>query len=176
VAPSPAIFYASDERALPPAVRSWLAAQSYPLLVVNRAADDIRPEVEAARGDLMVEGEFGRVDGDDVMLRQVLSHLFRNALEACVAATVVPHIAVAGSIDREQGTVQVTVTDNGPGFPRQVEDSMFRPFVTTKARGTGLGLALVQKIVVLHNGRVAAVPHNRGARVSFTLPLAETGD
>jgi nitrogen fixation/metabolism regulation signal transduction histidine kinase len=49
---------------------------------------------------------------------------------------------------------------------------MFRPFVTTKARGTGLGLALVQKIVVTHNGRVTAGNADEGgARIVVTLPL-----
>jgi signal transduction histidine kinase len=49
---------------------------------------------------------------------------------------------------------------------------MFRPFFTTKARGTGLGLALVQKIIVTHNGRVlAANADEGGARLMVTLPL-----
>ncbi len=50
--------------------------------------------------------------------------------------------------------LRMTVTDNGPGVDPAVAARMFRPFFTTKARGTGLGLALVQKIVVTHNGRV----------------------
>jgi signal transduction histidine kinase len=51
---------------------------------------------------------------------------------------------------------------------------MFRPFVTTKARGTGLGLALVQKIVVTHNGRVSAGnADGGGARLVVTLPVAK---
>ena len=50
---------------------------------------------------------------------------------------------------------------------------MFRPFFTTKARGTGLGLALVQKIIVTHNGRVTAPTQGQpgGARFVVTLPL-----
>jgi signal transduction histidine kinase len=53
---------------------------------------------------------------------------------------------------------------------------MFRPFFTTKARGTGLGLALVQKIVVTHNGRVAAsADSNGGTRLVVTLPLGRAG-
>ena len=50
---------------------------------------------------------------------------------------------------------------------------VFQPFVTTRARGTGLGLALVQKIVVIHNGRVAVQPEpGGGSRFIVTLPLA----
>jgi signal transduction histidine kinase len=53
---------------------------------------------------------------------------------------------------------------------------MFRPFVTTKAQGTGLGLALVQKIVVMHNGRVSASNLEEGGAVlEMTLPVPEPG-
>jgi signal transduction histidine kinase len=141
--------------------------------IVARAAEDIRSEVAARGGQLEIRGDFGRVDGDDVLLRQAVSNLCRNALEACLDAGVTPHIVLDGAVDREQRTIRVTVTDNGPGITAAVAERMFRPFFTTKARGTGLGLALVQKIVVTHNGRVAHVPFDQpGARVGFTLPLS----
>ena len=108
-----------------------------------------------------------------MLLRQAVSNLFRNALEACVDNHVAPKIVTEGTVDREQKVLRVTVTDNGPGISPTVAERMFRPFFTTKARGTGLGLPLVQKIIVTHNGRVGAVNHEGGARVAFTLPLAE---
>ena len=145
--------------------------------VVSRAADDIVKEVRARNGELTILGEFGRVDGDDVLLRQAVSNLCRNALEACVDAGVTPRIDIQGSVDRHARVARVTVTDNGPGMTPKVAERMFRPFFTTKARGTGLGLALVQKIVVTHNGRVAAVPYGQtGARLQVTLPLSERGN
>ena len=142
--------------------------------VVERAADDIRAEVLSRNGELSIRGHFGRVDGDDVLLRQAVSNLFRNALEACVDGGVTPRIVVEGTVDREQKTLKVVVSDNGPGIKPAVAERMFRPFFTTKARGTGLGLALVQKIIVTHNGRVGAVAQDQGgAHLAFTLPLAE---
>ena len=141
--------------------------------VVTRAADDIRGEIQARGGELLVRGDFGRIEGDDVLLRQAVSNLFRNAFEACVDAGITPRIAIDGTVDREQKLLRVIVSDNGPGITASVAERMFRPFFTTKARGTGLGLALVQKIIVTHNGRVGMMPAEEGARVTFTLPLAD---
>ena len=68
---------------------------------------------------------------------------------------------------------RITVTDNGPGIDPGGGPTIFRPFFTTKARGTGLGLALVQKIVVTHNGRVSAVnADGGGARLTVTFPVS----
>ena len=142
------------------------------LAIAERAAEEIRGEVRTRGGAIIVRGEYGRVDGDEVLLRQAFSNLCRNALEACTPATGAPQIVLEGTVDRSQDVLRVTVTDNGPGIDAGVADRMFRPFVTTKAQGTGLGLALVQKIVVTHNGRVAAAAAERGgARLSVTLPL-----
>jgi signal transduction histidine kinase len=141
--------------------------------IVERAADDIRAEVHARGGELTITGQFDQVEGDDVLLRQAVSNLFRNALEACVDTHVAPKIVAEGAVDREQKLLRITVTDNGPGISPSVAERMFRPFFTTKARGTGLGLPLVQKIIVTHNGRVGPITHGGGARIAFTLPLAE---
>jgi len=105
-----------------------------------------------------------------VLLRQAFSNLLRNAVEACADASTVPHIIVDGRI--EGSSVRVNVDDNGPGVPAADRERVFRPFVTTKGRGTGLGLALVQKIIVTHNGRIqiAAAPSG-GASFQLMLPL-----
>jgi signal transduction histidine kinase len=143
--------------------------------IADRAADEIRGEVRGRGGDVIVRGEYGVVDGDEVLLRQAFSNLCRNALEACHDAGVPPQIAVEGTVDRRQSMLRISVTDNGPGIDPAVADRMFRPFFTTKAHGTGLGLALVQKIIVTHNGRVAAATASGGgARLMVTLPLRAT--
>ncbi len=142
-------------------------------VIAERAAEEIRTDVTARGGEVVVTGDFAEVEGDEVLLRQAFSNLTRNALEACADAHVVPSVTVAGVLDRAQGTLRVSVTDNGPGVSAAVASTMFRPFVTTKARGTGLGLALVQKIVVTHNGRVSAVNADAGgARLTVTLPVS----
>jgi signal transduction histidine kinase len=141
--------------------------------LVERAADEIRADVRARGGDVSVSGHFGRVEGDEVLLRQALSNLCRNAFEACDQARIVPRIAIEGHWDEVHGMLRISISDNGPGVPDNVADRVFRPFFTTKAQGTGLGLALVQKIVVTHNGRVTVTNDDSGgARFVVTLPAS----
>jgi signal transduction histidine kinase len=117
-------------------------------------------------------GEFVPVDGDEVLLRQAFSNLCRNALEACTDVGIKPEITIEGVRDEAQELLRISVIDNGPGISEDVAPKMFQPFVTTRARGTGLGLALVQKIIVTHNGRVTAQgEEGGGTRFVVTLPV-----
>ena len=141
--------------------------------IAERAADEIRQEATARGGRVEVRGEFAPVEGDEVLLRQAFSNLCRNALEACTDAQKAPTVVIAGHVDAAQRTFRIDVTDNGPGIDPAAGPRIFRPCLSTKARGTGRGRALVQKIIVTHNGRVTA--SNRaegGARFTVTLPLA----
>ena len=141
-------------------------------VIAERAAEEIGGEARARGGSVTVRGEFAKVEGDEVLLRQAFSNLCRNALEACAGADIPPHVIIEGFADRAQGTLRINVIDNGPGIDAALVPRMFRPFFTTKPRGTGLGLALVQKIVVTHNGRVtAATDEAGGGRLTVTLPL-----
>ncbi len=146
------------------------------LAIAERAADEIRAEARTRGGDVRVTGIFDVVPGDEVLLRQAMSNLCRNALEACSEANVPPLIGIHGAIDRTQRAQVMTVTDNGTGVTANVTARMFRPFFTTKKTGIGLGLALVQKIIVTHNGRVtAANGAEGGAQITVTLPLGTDG-
>jgi len=141
--------------------------------ICERAADEIRADARALGGDVEVRGEFVAVEGDDVLLRQAFSNLLRNAVEACAGASVAPAIVIRSEIDLAQKLSRIAVNDNGPGIEVASRERIFRPFFTSKRTGTGLGLALVQKIIVFHNGRVsvAASPQG-GASLQITLPLA----
>ena len=137
-------------------------------ILAEKAAEEIRPEATARGGEVVVKGHFGVVEGDEVLLRQAFSNLCRNALEACAGS---PRIVVEGG-NEGPATLRVSVTDNGPGVDPALAERIFRPFFTTKAQGTGLGLALVQKIIVTHNGRVSAAnAEGGGACLTVTLPL-----
>jgi len=120
------------------------------------------------------EGVFGDAGGDEGLLRQALLNLARNAAEACAIATGGGRVVVRGEIvhGEEAALQRISVCDNGPGIPTSVLPKLFRPFFTTKAKGTGLGLAVVQKIIVQHGGQVEV--QNRpegGAEFIVTLPL-----
>ena len=142
-------------------------------VICERAADEIRADARALGGGVEVRGEFGVIDGDEVLLRQAFSNLLRNALEACAGASTPPHVVVQSELDPVQKAWRISVNDNGPGIAEAHRERVFQPFFTMKRNGTGLGLALVQKIIVFHNGRVtvASAPQG-GASFQLTLPLA----
>ena len=118
--------------------------------------------------------------GDATQLRQVIHNLLQNAQDAVhdqADSERAPRIDVLTEAIRYQtsdGTrrtaVRLTIADNGPGFASKILARAFEPYVTSKPRGTGLGLAMVRKIVEEHGGRVDL--HNRqdgGAKVSVLL-------
>jgi PAS domain S-box-containing protein len=141
--------------------------------ICERAVEEIRSDARVLGGDVDVKGEFGAVEGDEVLLRQAFSNLLRNAVEACAGAAVVPQVTIQSAIDRKQHLVRIAVNDNGPGIAPASRERVFRPFFTSKRNGTGLGLALVQKIIVFHNGRVVAgASPVGGASLQITLQVA----
>lgn len=140
--------------------------------ICERAAEEVRAEARALGGDVELRGDFGDLEGDDVLLRQAFSNLLRNAVEACADASVAPMIVIQSEIDPAQKVSRIAVNDSGPGIPPATRERVFRPFFTSKRNGTGLGLALVQKIIVFHNGRVVASESPQGgASLQITLPL-----
>jgi signal transduction histidine kinase len=134
--------------------------------VVRKAVHDVDPEGAV----VVVSGDFGEVEGDEALLRQAFSNLVRNAVEACRGAGIAPRVEVQGAIV-DDSVIVVTVGDNGPGLPATGRDRLFQPFFTTKQEGTGLGLALVLKFIVTHNGQVRAGDRpGGGALFSVRLP------
>ena len=136
--------------------------------LVRRAADEFALELPQTTVD--VQGHFGEIEGDEVLLRQVFGNLIRNAAEACEVSGVVPRVEIRGQADGR--TCRISVDDNGPGVPEPARGKIFQPFFTTRSRGTGLGLAIVQKLVVNHNGRVSVGDSALGgASFQMVFPL-----
>ena len=145
-------------------------------VVCERAAEELRADARKHGGDITVRGEFGALDGDEVLLRQAFTNVIRNAVEACAGASLAPVIVVRSELDSAQKTMRIAVEDSGPGVDPAARERVFQPFVTSKRNGTGLGLALVQKIIVFHNGRVTVgTSPLGGASFQISLPMyAET--
>ncbi|MBI3046966.1 MAG: PAS domain-containing protein [Acidobacteria bacterium] len=140
-------------------------------VLARRASDELRHDLPGGT-TVTVTGEFADIQGDEVLLRQMFGNLLRNAAEACDAAGRTPAIVIDGRVDRARGTCAVTVSDNGPGIAPADRERVFQPFFTTRTRGTGLGLAVVQKIAVVHNGRASVAASAAGASIELTFPLA----
>lgn len=117
------------------------------------------------------------VDADAIRLRQVVHNLIKNAQEA-VATTHAPEVKVTTQCVTASDALfaEFRVMDNGPGFDQDTLHHAFEPYVTTKVKGTGLGLAVVKKIVEEHGGTLWAENQDSGgACVVLRLPgrLAE---
>jgi signal transduction histidine kinase len=83
-------------------------------------------------------------------------------------------VVIQGDVERAQKLSRIAVDDNGPGIEPAARERVFRPFFTTKRNGTGLGLALVQKIIVFHNGRISVGSSPLGgASMQITLPIGQ---
>lgn len=122
---------------------------------------------------LNLAADLPAVQGDATQIRQVIHNLLQNAQDA-LAGIAAPRIEIGTAL--RAGRVELSVTDNGAGFPEHLMKRAFEPYVTTKPRGTGLGLSIVRKIVEEHHGEVAisnVAP--RGARVVIMLPAAIQG-
>jgi two-component system, LuxR family, sensor kinase FixL len=110
---------------------------------------------------------------DRVQMEQVLNNLLRNAIDALLSSSGASRSIVigAGVVDR---TVEITVADSGPGIADEVRSRIFEPFVTTKADGMGMGLAISRSIVEAQGGRLRLVATGEGGtRFAFDLPIAE---
>lgn len=117
---------------------------------------------------LRLDGEASWAMVNRVQIQQVLVNLIRNAIEAMAESTrreLVVATASGGS-----GMIEVSVADSGPGLSEAVSSELFKPFVTTKPEGMGVGLAICQTIIDAHGGKIWVEPNNYGGTIfRFTV-------
>jgi two-component system, LuxR family, sensor kinase FixL len=110
---------------------------------------------------------------DMLQIEQTLLNLLRNSIDAITEAKQVNGTISIAAVYEGGNRVEIQVADNGPGFPPGFLDSPFLPFSSEKAQGLGVGLPLCRSIVEAHGGRLWFTRNVRGARVHFTVPVAE---
>jgi C4-dicarboxylate-specific signal transduction histidine kinase len=135
---------------------------------------------EASRYNIFVRTELAMdlpdVLGDRIQLQQVLMNLMMNGIEAMKDANNLRELVVESQL-AENEQVLVAVNDTGAGLPTQKSEQIFNAFFTTKAHGTGMGLAISRSIVESHGGRIwAANKEPRGASFRLSLPTKIEAD
>lgn len=135
---------------------------------------------EVAEKDIVFSTDFGGFDNialicDDGMIRQVITNLVQNAVDAMREAGE-GKFKVLVNVGVDDNAITITVTDNGPGLPRQSGVDLTAPYVTFRDKGTGLGLAIVRKITEDHNGRLvlgaSTIKGYKGAMISIVFATA----
>lgn len=148
------------------------------MVAMGALVERVLGEARETFGDVsfLSSGQFTDVAGDEGLLRQALLNLVRNAGETAPEARKLSgsagRVEVIGAVEERAGRrmQRVAVCDNGPGIAEENLAKIFLPFYTTKNSGTGLGLAVVQKIAVQHGGSAEA--QNRpGGGAEFILWL-----
>jgi C4-dicarboxylate-specific signal transduction histidine kinase len=113
------------------------------------------------------------VIGDHVLLQQVMVNLMMNAMDAMAETPAGRRLMTVRSDGGTEDRVAVSVRDAGSGLPGPLDGHLFEPFVTTKAHGIGIGLAIARTIVESHRGSIDARNNPEGgATFSVTLPCS----
>jgi two-component system, LuxR family, sensor kinase FixL len=113
------------------------------------------------------------VRGDRVQLQQLLLNLVANACEA-MRAGAAPKVLTLTTLHASDNSVQIVVSDNGPGVPSAQVDSIFDAFFTTKAQGLGMGLPICRQIAQMHGGALNLDAGSGGASFRLSLPARRT--
>lgn len=110
---------------------------------------------------------------DKIQIQQVLLNLMQNAIEAMHATAPKLRRIHIETKRNEADAIEVTLTDTGPGFPKDLIHKVFMPFFTTKAHGRGMGLAICRSIIEAHGGQFTINPNTTNdSWIRFTLPLS----
>ena len=120
-----------------------------------------------------MSGDLPKLQLDKDAITRVLINLIKNSIESKKQKTKL-NVVIKTQIVKDEGIIRLTIVDNGIGFLVDILDQVFEPYVTTKSKGGGLGLAIVQNIVEQHDGQIYASnvePH--GARVTIELSIIE---
>jgi two-component system sensor histidine kinase AtoS len=141
--------------------------------IIDSAIAFINSPNEEIEISTQISHDIPHISGDGALLRQAISNLVINACEAVDGGGEVQIRARLEKDERNRPQVVIDVIDNGMGIEPEIESRIFEPFVSGKPHGTGLGLALVKKIIVMHGGRIEVHSKpGKGTRFTIFLPAA----
>jgi PAS domain S-box-containing protein len=138
--------------------------------VVSGLVSELNPRAAGLGIELSWGGEPVSLEADELLLRKAIQNLLSNAMESLTEAST-ENGRVRVELATRDGFAVIRVVDNGPGVDPRHREKIFTPFFTLKEGGTGLGLSVVQKIAVSHNGRVELEHTSSGASFVLRLPL-----
>ena len=119
------------------------------------------------------------VRGDRMLLREALLNVVSNAAEACAVDrgdVAVRVRSIAGPGASAAPIIELVVADTGPGIPRAHLGRLFVPGFTTKETGSGVGLAIAERVISAHHGRITVdSEEGRGTTITITLPTDKAG-
>lgn len=121
------------------------------------------------RVELSLEADLPAVTADPSGITQICLNILKNTFDALAGRA--GRLSIRSSADRARGRVVVELENDGPPIPDEAMAHLFRPFNTTKATGTGLGLYVSRQIAREHGGELRAESSPGGARFSLTLPV-----
>jgi signal transduction histidine kinase len=126
----------------------------------------------AVKTNLELASELPTIKGQRVQLQEVILNLVRNAIDAMASMHADRRsLTVRTKLDGAK-TIVMEIEDSGPGIEKRHLAAIFEPFVTTKPKGTGLGLPICNRIIEHHGGQLKASPdHNNGALFQIILPI-----
>jgi PAS domain S-box-containing protein len=142
--------------------------------ILNEAVRLVQEDPSKRR--VTVESEIGeelpKISVDPIQVQEVLINLITNAIEAMEGSARAPRLIIRAEADRREMSIQVI--DNGPGLDDP--EHIFEPFISTKKKGMGIGLAVSRSIVEAHEGQLWAENNpDFGARFTLKLPLTKNG-
>ena len=140
--------------------------------LINKSAS-LYDNYDGVRVDLDLSGDLPKLQLDQDAISRVLINLIKNAIEAKQEKNELS-IKITSSVSKKEGLARLTLVDDGNGFPEDIIDKVFEPYITTKEKSGGLGLAIVQNIIEQHDGQIFASnvkPH--GARITIEFSIID---
>lgn len=142
--------------------------------VIRETVSFIRNDLTASKTkiDFNLAKDVPLISADKIQVQQVILNLIQNAIDAMRETDPQKRRILIQTKPLDKNTIEVTFSDSGPGFSKDMVNKAFKPFFTTKANGRGMGLAICRSIIDAHGGLFTINPNtNHHSWIRFTLPI-----